>query len=69
MSKQETTDYRAYRSTFTKKAQQIVQKLSLEEKIYLMSGLRTMEEVRKSIQKKVNTHYNEVPYRAGGIVK
>lgn len=26
-----------------------------------------MEEVRKSIQKKVNTHYNEVPYRAGGI--
>lgn len=67
MSKQETTDYRAYRSTFTKKAQQIVQKLSLEEKIYLMSGLRTMEEVRKSIQKKVNTHYNEVPYRAGGI--
>ena len=67
MSKQETTDYRAYRRTFTKKAQQIVQKLSLEEKIYLMSGLRTMEEVRKSIQKKVNTHYNEVPYRAGGI--
>ena len=41
MSKQETTDYRAYRSTFTKKAQQIVQKLSLEEKIYFKRRIKS----------------------------
>lgn len=67
MSRQKETDYRTYRKTYTEQAEKIVQSLTLEEKIGLMSGVRTMEEVRKSIQKKVNTHYNETPYRAGGI--
>lgn len=58
---------RQYRLSFTEPARRTVEKLTLEEKIFLMSGLRTMEEVRQSIQKKVKTHYNEIPYRAGGI--
>lgn len=66
---EEEFDYVGYRQTFTKQAQTILSKLTLEEKIYLMSGLRTMEEVRRSIQKKVNAHYNESPYLAGGLEK
>ncbi len=64
---EEEFDYVEYRQAFTKQAQTILSKLTLEEKVYLMSGLRTMEEVRRSIQKKVNAHYNESPYRAGGL--
>ena len=56
---------REFRSSFTGQAKKILEELTLEEKVYLMSGLRTMEEVRLSIQKKVNAHYNENPYRAG----
>lgn len=63
----EVFDYREYRQGFTEEAEDILNSLTLEEKVYLMSGLRTMEEVRRSIQKKVNAHYNETPYRAGGM--
>lgn len=69
MKKNEATDFKSYRLSFTEQANKILQSLSLEEKIYLMSGLRTLDEVRKSIQKKAATHYNECPYRAGGIEK
>lgn len=69
MEKKEAMDFKSYRLSFTEKANKILQSLSLEEKIYLMSGLRTLDEVRKSIQKKANTHYNECPYRAGGMEK
>lgn len=64
---EEEFDYVGYRQAFTKEAREILRELTLEEKIYLMSGLRSMEEVRRSIQKKVNAHYNESPYRAGGL--
>lgn len=45
----------------------MIKTLSLEEKVSLMSGSMTLEEVRGAIQKKLKVHYNEEPYRAGGL--
>lgn len=61
------TNIKEYRLSYTNKAEEILNSLSLEEKISLMSGAMTQEEVRGAIQKKVKLHYNEKPYRAGGI--
>lgn len=55
------------RLQYDKTARKIIEKLSLEEKIFLMSGGALQEDVRNSIQKKQSFHYNEVPYCAGGI--
>lgn len=52
---------------YHEKAKEIVETLSLTEKVFLMSGQITKEEIRGAIQKKIKTHYNEMPYRAGGI--
>lgn len=60
-------DWKMYRMSYTKKAQEILDALSLEEKISLMSGSEIRAEVRGAIQKKLKVHYNERPYRAGGI--
>ena len=50
-----------------KEIDKIIKELSLEEKIRLMSGSRNKSEIIESIQKKRIEHYNETPYRAGGI--
>ena len=60
-------DWRGYRLTYTERAEAILKTLSLEEKISLMSGSEIRSEVRGAIRKKLKVHYNEHPYRAGGI--
>lgn len=49
-----------YRLNYTEKAKEIVQKMSLEEKVYLMSGRVSIEDMMK------HPHYNYIPYPAGG---
>lgn len=61
------SDWKEYRLSYTEKAEKILDKLTLEEKISLLSGSQTREEVRGAIQKKIKMHYNEIPYHAGGI--
>lgn len=55
------------RLSYSEKARSIVDSLSLEEKVSLMSGSMTFEEVRGAIKKKTKEHYNQFPYPAGGI--
>lgn len=55
------------RMSYTKKAEEIVNTLSLEEKVFLMSGSIDFVAVRKAIRSKSNEHYNHIPYAAGGI--
>src|SRR5690554_1180432 len=49
-----------YRISYTDRAKGIVGKMSLEEKVYLMSGRVGMEEMM------THPHYNYIPYPAGG---
>ncbi|MDA3898902.1 MAG: glycoside hydrolase family 3 C-terminal domain-containing protein [Spirochaetes bacterium] len=57
-----------YRLGFTKKAQEIVEKLTLEEKISLMSGQMSLQQEMDNLQTDPeNKHYNYIPYPAGGI--
>lgn len=56
---------KAYRLSYTEKARKIVAQMSLEEKVYLMSGKVTMEEMINDFQF-ANRHYNWYPYPAGG---
>lgn len=62
-------DWKAYMLRYSEKAREILSMLTLEEKVSLMSGCITKEEIRGAIQKKLKTHYNEIPYRAGGIAE
>ena len=56
-----------YRLSFTKKAKGIVSKLTLEEKVYLMSGRVSEKEVIDSVLiSSPDVHYNHFPYPAGG---
>ncbi|HUM84421.1 MAG TPA: glycoside hydrolase family 3 C-terminal domain-containing protein [Lachnospiraceae bacterium] len=55
------------RLAFTERAEKIVGELTLEEKVSLMSGSMTFEEVRGAIKKKTREHYNQFPYPAGGL--
>jgi beta-glucosidase len=56
---------KAYRLSYTEKARKIVDQMSLEEKVYLMSGKVTMEDMINDFQF-ANRHYNWYPYPAGG---
>lgn len=59
---------KAYRMGFTKQAQDILDKLSLEDKVSLMSGTMTIEQEMKNNEiDPDNLHYNYIPYSAGGI--
>ena len=49
--------------------EEILKTLSLKQKISLMSGAMSQEEVLGAIQRKRKTHYNEKPYCAGGILE
>lgn len=55
------------RLSYTERARRIVDSLTLEERVSLMSGSITFEEVRGAIKKKTKEHYNQFPYPAGGI--
>ena len=58
-----------YRLSFTKEAQKIVEGLTLEQKVDLMSAnfyLDHMQELLDSLSAE-DTHYNMTPYPAGGI--
>ena len=50
----------------TDRARHIVDSLTLEEKVSLMSGSMTFEEVRGAIKKKTKEHYNQFPYPGKG---
>lgn len=54
---------KAFRLAYTTKAQEIVGQMSLEEKVYLMSGRVSMEEMLEDFKVR---HYNWRPYPAGG---
>lgn len=56
-----------YRLSFNDKALEIVSRLSLKDKISLMSGRLTREEIRSQILNRKKVHYNESPYWAGGV--
>lgn len=51
------------RLSYTAKAKKIVSQMSLEEKVYLMSGRVSMEEMLEDFKVR---HYNWRPYPAGG---
>lgn len=56
-----------YRLKFTEKAKEIVGKMSLEEKVYLMSGRIGLEDVGDAFNNpNADNHYNVFPYPAGG---
>ncbi len=57
-----------YRLSYTEKAWKIVKNLTLEEKISLMGGNWSLEKMMEgAMSEKKDTHYNMVPYPAGGI--
>lgn len=56
-----------YRLKFTEKAKKIVEQMSLEEKVYLMSGRISLEDVGDVFNHpSADNHYNVFPYPAGG---
>ncbi|NLU23264.1 MAG: glycosyl hydrolase [Clostridiales bacterium] len=56
-----------YRLSFTKEAQELVNKMSLEEKVFLMSGRTSYEDcIDVFAEPNADVHYNDHPYPAGG---
>nr|WP_304215106.1 glycoside hydrolase family 3 C-terminal domain-containing protein [Fredinandcohnia onubensis] len=51
------------RLDYTSRAEEIVEKMTLEEKVYLMSGKVPMEQMLEDFKER---HYNWIPYPAGG---
>jgi len=57
-----------YRLSYTQRAREIVKRLTLEEKVSLMGGNWSLEKMlSEAMSNKSNSHYNMVPYPAGGI--
>lgn len=57
-----------YRLKYTDEAKKIVESLSLEEKVSLMGGNLSLETMMaEAMSDRTDTHYNMVPYPAGGI--
>ncbi len=54
-----------YRLSYTDKAKQIVDELTLEQKVHLMGGTVTLKDMLRDINS--DKHYNYTPYPAGGI--
>jgi beta-glucosidase len=56
-----------FRLSFTDEAKKIVSQMSLEEKIYLMSGRSSLEDNAEAFNHpSADNHYNVYPYPAGG---
>lgn len=58
---------KAQRLGYTKRAEEIIETLTLGEKVSLMGGNITLEELMDSLKPGSGNHYNSVPYHAGGI--
>ncbi len=59
-----------YRLGFTERAKSILDSLTLEEKVGLMSGRISLEqELQHLSDESGNQHYNYIPYPAGGVEK
>ncbi len=56
-----------YRLNYTDKAEKVVSELSLEQKVYLMSGTESLDKMMADISENSEKHYNYIPYPAGGI--
>lgn len=57
------------RLSYTDQAKKIVQKLTLEEKTFLMSGNENMEDMLELLNNDESQHYNFTPVEAGGIIE
>lgn len=56
-----------YRLSFSEKAKTILEQLTLEEKVYLMSGRNPLwQEMENAKEDPDNKHYNYIPYAAAG---
>lgn len=56
-----------YRLKFTEKAKDLISQMSLEEKVYLMSGKTSIPDIEDAnIVSSPDYHYNYIPYPAGG---
>lgn len=66
MREKERQDWKAFRLSFTEQARKLLDTMTLEEKIALMSGRETKKGVHGSLWNRTGTHYNEHPYQAGG---
>jgi len=51
-----------YRLSYTERAKKIVDSLTLEEKVYLMSGRISLEEMIQGMKEDPKKHYNYIPY-------
>ncbi len=58
-----------YRLSYTQRAQKIADSLTLEEKVSLMGGNVTLQDMIADLTADSNKHYNYIPYPAGGIEK
>jgi len=56
-----------HRLSYDQRAREIVKGLTLEEKVYLMSGHVQLEQMIQDMKEDPNKHYNYIPYPAGGI--
>lgn len=61
-----TPDWKEHRLSCTEQARKLLESMTLEEKVALMSGQETKKGVHSSMWNRTGTHYNEKPYRAGG---
>ena len=55
------------RMAYTNQAREIVESLTLEQKVSLMSGTESLEQMIHDLMGDQNKHYNHKPYPAGGI--
>src|SRR5690554_1095291 len=53
-----------YRLSYTEKARMIISRMSLKEKVYLMSGRVSLQQIKNDIRN--GKHFNYKPYPAGG---
>ncbi|MCR5100226.1 MAG: glycoside hydrolase family 3 C-terminal domain-containing protein [Butyrivibrio sp.] len=60
-------DWKKYRAGFEAEAVRLLSDKTLPEKIGLMSGTLSLDDILGSIRKQFRTHYNSVPYVAGGL--
>lgn len=61
---------KTYRQSYTKKAEEIIQTMTLKEKVSLMGGNWSLEKMmEEAVDNKAESHYNMVPYPAGGLAE
>ena len=58
-----------HRLSYDQRAREIVKGLTLEEKVYLMSGHVQLEQMIQDMKEDPNKHYNYIPYPAGALTR